>query len=160
MNEDQTKPVFKVKETAENPLDTVIEKSNFTEELTLREIIGDIAYNDRILVELKAKRGVEAAKMANVEHFHPEVKDMPGEKLMACYLYQQSKVFVTECDKKIAQIEEAQASFKQEEAEIASQCGITIPTQAGAGTNSATVENNNDVENSQESDSKEAGAGE
>lgn len=81
---------YRLLEPKDDYKEAVIEKAGITATFTIAEVEAMQERNQKGLREAEGQIKIEEAKMANVEHFHPEVKDMPGEKLAAVAIYYDS----------------------------------------------------------------------
>lgn len=101
--------------------DRVIEKRGHVVEFTLNEVEENTRHLEKTLVEIKAKRQLEDAKMQNISGFHEFVTKMSDEDLFTAWMYQESKGLVKMCDDKIKEIEAQMESDAKEVAEIKAQ---------------------------------------
>lgn len=101
--------------------DREIIKTGHEDIFTLNQIEAAQAHYQKTLKELKAQIELDSAKMINIEHFHPEVKDYTDEQLVTAWLYQESKGRVKLYTEKAAEIEEQLAKDAEEVAEILKQ---------------------------------------
>lgn len=69
----------------------VIEEHGFVNTLTLAEMEDILNHNQETLKELEGMAFNEHAKMENIEHFHPFVKEMSNEDLFTAGMYAQAK---------------------------------------------------------------------
>lgn len=109
---------YKIVEAHEDPKESVIEKTGHVIRFSMYEVERDQLSNAKELRAVEGKREVEAAKMSNIEHFHPFVLDLTPEQLMTVYMYQEAKVFVEVCDKKIAEFKKAEDELAEEIVEL------------------------------------------
>src|ERR1035437_3297485 len=117
---------YKVKETAIDAKDSLIEKTGGTVEFTINNIDSDVIYLEKSKKELVAQSALEEAKKSNVLRTHPHIEQMSEEDRVACYLYQQSYAFTKVAVGKIAEIEKQLADYAEEKAEILKQTGIVL----------------------------------
>jgi hypothetical protein len=96
--------------------DRQIVKTGHEDVFTMSQVDQNKAHYTKTRKELVAQKEIEAAKMFNVEEFHPFVKEMSAQDLIAAWMYQQSKGMVELCGKKI---EEIDTQLKEDEEEIA-----------------------------------------
>lgn len=82
---------YRLLEPKEDFKESIIEKAGITATFTIAEVEAMQARNQKGLRESEGQIKIEEAKMANLEHFHPEVKDMSGETLAAVAIYYDSK---------------------------------------------------------------------
>lgn len=101
--------------------DRVIEKRGHVVEFTLNEVEANTRILEKTKKELTAKRDLDAAKMENIESFHPFVKEMSEQDLHTAWMYFESKGIVKVCEKKIKEIQEQMESDAEEVAEIKAQ---------------------------------------
>lgn len=144
---------YKIVEKKEDPKESVIEKTGHVIKFSIYEVEAVSAANEKELRAVKGKREVEAAKMSNIEHFHPFVLDLTPEQLMTVYMYQEAKVFVEVCDKKIAEFEKTAEELAVEMADMYTK----LPElKVESKVQDLTSENTNDSEtnNTTESESK------
>lgn len=118
--------------TFPNLKDRVIEKTGHTDTFTLKDVEAAQAHYQKTLKELKAQVELDSAKMENIEHFHPEVKDYTDEQLVTAWLYQESKGRVKVYSQKAEEIEEQLKNDAEEIAEIYKQIPELIETNEPA----------------------------
>lgn len=82
---------YRLIEAKEDYKEAVIEKAGITATFTIAEVEAMQTRNEKGLREAEGQIKIEEAKMANVEHFHPEVKEMTDEQLAAAAIYIDSK---------------------------------------------------------------------
>lgn len=116
---------FKLKEVNEDG-EQVIEKSNYTYDFTDVAIKDSLQKLAKLKKELKAQLGVNKAEMENYLHFHPFLKDMKEEDLQYAFLYERSFATAKEAEKKIKEIEEAEAETLESVKAIEEQTGFKI----------------------------------
>ena len=85
----------------------VIEKSGITAEFTLAEVNAMQERNKKAEREVAGQLEIERAKIVNIEHFHPEVKDLSPELLVAAALYKESLTIIRDAEPKLEQIRAA-----------------------------------------------------
>jgi len=111
---------------AEDKLDYVIKKTNFSVDFTLREMHNDMEYNKRMKRELEGKLQIESATMENVKRNHPYVLEFDDEKLAAIYIYFKSKCECHAIENKLLDFEIAIKDGNREIGEIAKQTGLNM----------------------------------
>jgi uncharacterized protein (UPF0335 family) len=94
----------------------VIEKAGITATFTIAEVEAMQERNRKALRETEGNLEIRRAEMVNIEHFHPEVKDMSNETLAAAYLYKEAKDFEVKAVPAIASL---QAAIEENDAMIA-----------------------------------------
>lgn len=106
---------YKIKESSENPLEVVIEKSNISHEFTLKEMQAEQHELRKYITQFQAQMAHEKAKMENVKEHHPKVAKMPGIQRTAAYIYEGAKILhdktKEKCAELIAQLEESEKEF-------------------------------------------------
>jgi len=98
--------------------DRQIIKTGHEDVFTLNQVEAAQAHYQKTLKELKAQIELDSAKMQNIEHFHPEVKDYTDEQLVTAWLYQESKGRVKLYSEKVVEIEDQLKSDAEEIEEI------------------------------------------
>jgi len=101
---------YKLLKSEGDVIDYVIEKSGLKSEFTIRDINSNLARMEKITKELTAQLELEKAKMENIEHFHPFLKDLSAEDLHTAWLYQEAKEYADQIPPKLKEIEEAVAN--------------------------------------------------
>lgn len=76
----------------EEPKNRVIEEHGFVNTLTLAEMEDILNHNQETLKEIEGMAFNEKAKMENIEHFHPFVKEMSNEDLFTAGMYSQARI--------------------------------------------------------------------
>lgn len=99
----------------------VIEKTGHTDSFTMNDIENHIKSREKTFKELVAKRDYENAKIINIEHFHPFVKDISEEDLHTVQMYSEAKSLVNLLDSKIIEFKEQKEKDEQEIDEIIKQ---------------------------------------
>lgn len=107
---------YKIKEKADDHLDTVIEKGGLTASFTVRGLNAAIERATKLIKELEGKLQIEDARKQNIEHFHPFVKDMSDQDLNTAAMYSEAKQYITQIPPKI---EELKAAIEKDHAEVA-----------------------------------------
>lgn len=121
---------YKIKEHNADPMNAVIEKGGITAEFTLNDLEGERRSWQKMLEEYKSKRSLEQAKVENIEHFHPFVKELSDQDRLTAYLYGEARGVRDVCDKKIAEIE-AEIAFSEKESKmIAKKLGLRSKEEA------------------------------
>lgn len=93
----------------------IIEKRGQVIEFTLHDIEQDLVKLDKLKTEMKAQLDHENAKIVNIEHFHPFVKEMSEQDLSTAYLYYEAKSKIKLFSNKLEEVEEA---YNEESAEV------------------------------------------
>lgn len=117
---------YKVKESAKDPIDSIIVKIGDEIEFTLGNIETDTAYLKKTEKELVAQIGVESASKANIERTHPHVASMTQEDLTAAYLYRQATGVLNVANEKLVEIRKQLTDYDAEKAEIEKQTGLKL----------------------------------
>ncbi len=112
---------YKIKESAEDIKEAIIEKTGHSTTFSMLGAEAVVKYNQKNLSEILAKTNVEKAKMENIEHFHPFVKDLTDEQLMTAYLYFDAKNFVDKAQAKIDEFTKQAVEWEAEMIEIKKQ---------------------------------------
>lgn len=94
----------------------IIEKSGAKLYFSLKDIEDNIEINNKKKKEVEAKLEVEKAKMENIEHFHPEVKEYTAEQLHTAAMYKTSVDWVELCKKQLEALD-AQDKIDRDEIE-------------------------------------------
>ena len=121
---------YTVVEKADEPFNSVIEKSNVTVKFTLGQVDAEAKKLKKALVELEAQLKHEQAKMENIESFHPSVKDMGDEERFTLHMYEECKQIAKKCEAKIKEINDALAGYDGELKDIEEQTGVTLKQDA------------------------------
>lgn len=109
---------FSVKEKAEDPKDSVIEKRGHVLTFTIRDVENHLVDLEKGLREFSAQKGVEEAKIVNFEEHHPFLKDMSEQDIHTAYMYQIAKNNIKELAPKTEAIEKQIADYKCELEEV------------------------------------------
>lgn len=120
------KATYKIKKEGDNVFDTVIGKSNFTHDFSIREIKSNIDTMKKQKVALVSKAGLEDATCKNILRTNPEIADIDEKMLQVYYVYAQAKFFVDEVKNKVAEMDEAIATDKKALEEIIKQTGLKL----------------------------------
>jgi hypothetical protein len=122
---------YRLSQPNEDYKEAVIEKSGITVKFTLLEVEQHEATLAKLAKETEAQIELEKAKMANIEHFHPEVLQMSGELLTAAALYKESKTYVEKAEPKLTEIHQAMQEYAAEKDTIMKTLGF-VPTSSDA----------------------------
>jgi hypothetical protein len=122
----EQKPQYKVKEKGENVLDTIITKSNFDLDFTLREVQENIDRIKKMKVELSSKARLDDAVCKNIEGTNPEIKDIDPRILKVYHIYAKAKFFVEEAQEQIKRFDEVLDEEQKALEEIKVQTGVEI----------------------------------
>jgi hypothetical protein len=111
-DKDQQEPVkqsfsYRLLEARSDYRDSIIEKGGITAKFTIAEVEAMQTRNKTSKKEIEAQVMIKEAEMVNIEHFHPEVKEMTDEQLAAAYLYKEAKAYVANAKPAIAGIDAA-----------------------------------------------------
>ena len=120
------KPIYKIKESKDNKLETVFEKSDFTIELTMGDYKKAKDGYDNKVKELEAQKGLEEAKMNNVKRNHPEVLEVDEQKRVAITVYTSAEMKVKEFNKVLDKMAGHYKEMEAEMKDIEKQIGLTI----------------------------------
>jgi len=112
---------YKIVDRAEDPMDSKIEKLGVVVKFSMREIEADINAFNKLIKELTATVDYNAAKMANIETYHPFVTTMSEEDLFTAHMYQDAKAIVKVGKDKMAEVQKALDDYVVEKADINSQ---------------------------------------
>lgn len=93
----------------------IIEKRGQVIEFTLHDVEQDLLKLDKLRTEMKAQLDHENAKVVNIEHFHPFVKEMSEQDLSTAHLYYEAKAKSKLFSAKLEEVEEA---YNEESAEV------------------------------------------
>lgn len=124
------KYTYKIKEENEDPMLSVIEKGGVTVDFTLQDVENDIRHNTKLKKELEARLKLDKAKVENIEHFHPWVKDWSDEQLSIAHLYAESRSVVRSFPERIREATEAIEELEAAKEDIKSQIGVAVPVSA------------------------------
>ena len=109
---------YEIINNQDNIKDSIIKKTGHVITFTMRDVEQNIVELKKIMKEVTAKKEYEQAKADNVAHFHPEIAEMPGEKLMAAYIYQDAVGTVKACNDKLAEVEKTLNDLQAEVEDI------------------------------------------
>lgn len=115
---------YKIKESKEDPRESVIEKSGITSEFTVHQIEASIKQNAKTVKELTAMEQIESAKVTNVETNHPFVKEMTEADRFAVHMYHEAEVKLRVIREKLAEFKKENDFDVTELEEIEKQTGI------------------------------------
>lgn len=116
---------YKIIKKAENPLETIIRKTDFSVDFTLGDLENNNTYHEKLKKEIEAKKQIEEAKIVNVLRTNPEVEKMDEKTLIAAFLYYGAKSFCKTAMDKLKQIENQISKDTNEIKEIRKQTGLT-----------------------------------
>lgn len=122
----EQKPQYSIKEKGEHPLDTVITKSNFNLDFTLRELQENIDRIQKIKVELSTKAKLDDAVCKNIEGTNPEFKDVELNMLKVYNIYSKARLSIEDIMEKIKEVDEILSEEQKALDEIKTQTGIEI----------------------------------
>lgn len=105
---------YKIKESNEDPRDTVIEKTGHKIHFTMREVEKTQAVNKTNRQNIEAKCKVEKAKIINIEENHAFVKDMSEQDLHTVYMYFEAKKIVEMAEAKLKEFDEQEKELNKE----------------------------------------------
>ena len=130
---------FKVKEKKEDDLETIIEESGMTADLTLRQVQDNLNRVKKMRTEMEAKAKLEEAKMINiVQNAHSDMsskrlEEMTEKDMQTAYIYANCFVMKKTAEEKLKQIQEALENIAQDCEEITKQTGLKFPEQKDDG---------------------------
>lgn len=101
--------------------DRVIEKTGATIEFTMRQLDDNMALLKKSKAEIEPVISHAKAKIDNVEHHHPKIKELTGEELVAAHMYLEAKDVIKDGEAKLQQIEDLITSQSVETLEIKAQ---------------------------------------
>lgn len=122
--DNKSKYSYRIIEDSEEPGQVRIEKSGITAEFSMQDLETERKQLRKYLDEFKAKRAYEAARVENIEHFHPFVKELTEEQRFTVHMYTEAHRMMEACDKKIPEIEAELAENEATADEIHSQLGL------------------------------------
>lgn len=109
---------------AEDPKMSTIEKRGDVVTFTYADIEEQERLLGKALKEITAKRDLEAAKLLNIESYHPFVKNLSEEELFTAHMYQESKAITIVAQPKIDQIQKQLDEYAAEKAVIRQQLPV------------------------------------
>lgn len=118
---------YTIKELKDDSTASIIEKTDFSVEFTMAEILSHEAKMQKFLKELEANKLVDDAKCINIETNHEWVKGMSAEEIFTCHMYQESKNRLATYEPKIVEFKKLLDEYFNEKQEILNQTGITLP---------------------------------
>lgn len=121
---------YKVVEEKENPLDSVIEKSNLSVKFTLSDLQNDFERANKIIAEARAQKEVDGAAKLNISTNHPHVLEATDEEVQKAHaltLYRQYINKVKEAEQKIVDVENYFKGYYEELEVIKKQTKLEIP---------------------------------
>jgi phage-related protein len=123
---------YKIIESKENPMESVIEKDNITVQFSLVSMTTQAEAVKKKLKELEAQLEVDKASMQNVENNHPETRNLTEKKIKEAHnivLHTEFKTAVETITKQIEEIKQAFVDYEAELKEIEEQTGIKPLTE-------------------------------
>lgn len=120
---------FSIKNEAENPLETVIQRGNLTNEFTLGDVLAHQKDLARMKGELEAQVSLTKATCENIERNHEWVKDMDDEKLHHAWMYFENKDLLKKSDEKLTQVKEQVATYQELVELLAKEFDLHEPSQ-------------------------------
>lgn len=116
--------IYKVKKRGKK--DITIERSGYTEEMSLKAIKENATALEKIKKEMTAQSSLEAAKMENVVRNHKYVLDRTPEEMNAITIYYKAYELKQQCDEKLKEIKRVEKEWLVEKAAIEKQTGLEI----------------------------------
>jgi hypothetical protein len=98
---------YRLLEPNEDYKQAKIEKGGITATFTLAEVEAMQERNRTALKEVEGNLEIRRAEIENIKHFHPDIAELPGEKLTAAWIYREALAYVAEAEPKRASITEA-----------------------------------------------------
>lgn len=120
----ENKFTYEVVEAKDDPRLSVLVKKGVEVQFTMSEIEAHEQQLEKALREARATVDVHAAQMVNIETHHPFVKEFDAEQLHTLQMYITALRQVETFEPQIKKIEEAQAEYNAEKAEITKQCDL------------------------------------
>lgn len=120
---------YKILEEKENPLDTVIEKSNVKVEITLGNMEEQQKEALKLKKQVEAQLELDRAQVVNCETNYPGIENATEEeekRAVAITLRRGNLNEIAIYEKKLAEIVEALADYEKEIEDIKKQTGINV----------------------------------
>lgn len=84
---------YRLKEPQEDYKQSIFEKGGITADFTIAEIEAMREHNKKALKETEAQLEIKKAEIINIDHYHPEIKELTGEALTAAWIYREAKEY-------------------------------------------------------------------
>ena len=117
---------YGVKEKAESPFDTVIEKGNITVEFTPSQMIQEQVECQKFIKEIEGNIMVQEAKMTNILEHHPFVKDMSEQDRFTVHMFQEAYAFVQGAKNKVHDLSKQLEASRMELVHIAKELNLPV----------------------------------
>lgn len=88
---------YTIKEKNDNALETILEQSGNTFEVTPKKFLEDRDRCEKRIKELESQKEIETAKMANIDSHNPFIDKMSDEDMHAVHMYWESKLLLRAC---------------------------------------------------------------
>lgn len=108
----------------------LIEKVGGTSTFKASDVNANLAAIAKQIQECFAKVELEKARLANIEHYHADILEVPEEKRCAIALYETCRGTIKQFSDRMKELEDFLEEYTEESKEILKQTGveITIPT--------------------------------
>jgi len=108
----------------------LIEKVGGTSTFKASDVNANLAAIAKQIQECFAKVELEKARLANIEHYHVDILNIPEEKRCAIALYETCRGTIKQFSDRMKELEDFLEEYNEESKEILKQTGveITIPT--------------------------------
>ena len=120
--EDFSSYKYEVASVDENGMPFKIRKTGHTVDFTMAEVEDHKKKLNKLHTELISQGLIEAAKIANIESYHPDVKDVTDEELAKYHTYFEAKQRLAIVKLKESEVIQALKEYDEELKEIAKQC--------------------------------------
>lgn len=121
---------YKVETIAENPLETVIEKTGLTVKFTMQQILDHEVQLHKNVEALTAQLALEKAKLTNIEDNHPTVVAMSEQDLFTAHMYKSIKDVVQNVQNALTNNQTELNQYATEKAAIYAQVPEVKPAEA------------------------------
>lgn len=117
---------YRVVEEKSDVGESIIQKTGMVAEFTMNDIDRDLQLLRKKKEELESQKAVEDARMVNIDRTNPEVGQMDEKTRQVVYIYERAYAFSKVATEKIAEIDTAIKSYKDEMLAIALETGIGV----------------------------------
>ena len=117
---------YKVVVKKDNPAECVIQKTGMIAEFTLGDINADIELLKKKREEVEGIMKISEARLINIDNTNPEIGEMSEELRQVIFIYAKDFSTAKVAKEKIAEIDAAIKSYRQEALTIAMETGISV----------------------------------
>lgn len=117
---------YKLKQPENEGDEVLVVKEGEVTEFKISDVGDALKDIEKSLKEWNSEAGLKKAEIENIEHFHPEVKELSPEKVLACKMYIEKKMYLESLQRNIDKQQKIYDEAQAELAEIAKQTGHAL----------------------------------